>query len=117
VEEGAQLVNKAGMTMGDIVDSVGKVTAIMSEIMLAGEEQSAGIDQINQAITTMDATTQQNAALVEEAAAAAESMREQAGQLEELVSTFRLSGNAAPAFSASRAPVAAANSRALALRA
>ena len=96
VEEGAQLVNKAGMTMGDIVDSVGKVTAIMSEIMLAGEEQSAGIDQINQAITTMDATTQQNAALVEEAAAAAEAMREQAGQLEELVSTFRLAD--APAF-------------------
>jgi methyl-accepting chemotaxis protein-1 (serine sensor receptor) len=117
VEEGAQLVNKAGMTMGDIVDSVGKVTSIMSEIMLAGEEQSAGIDQINQAITTMDATTQQNAALVEEAAAAAESMREQAGQLEALVSTFRLSGNAAPAFAASRAPTAAANSRALALQA
>jgi len=92
VEEGAQLVGKAGMTMGDIVDSVGKVTAIMSEIMLAGEEQSAGIDQINQAITQMDATTQQNAALVEEAAAAAESMRQQAGQLEELVSTFRLGG-------------------------
>jgi methyl-accepting chemotaxis protein-1 (serine sensor receptor) len=116
VEEGAQLVGKAGMTMGDIVDSVGKVTAIMSEIMLAGEEQSAGIDQINQAITTMDATTQQNAALVEEAAAAAESMREQAGQLEELVSTFRLAGNAAPAFTSSRTPVAATG-RALALRA
>ena len=95
VEEGAQLVNRAGMTMGDIVDSVGKVTAIMSEIMLAGEEQSAGIDQINQAITTMDATTQQNAALVEEAAAAAEAMREQAGQLEDLVSTFRLGGQPA----------------------
>jgi methyl-accepting chemotaxis protein-1 (serine sensor receptor) len=107
VEEGAQLVGKAGMTMGDIVDSVGKVTAIMSEIMLAGEEQSAGIDQINQAITTMDATTQQNAALVEEAAAAAESMREQAGQLEALVSTFRLGS----------APLMAANSRALMLRA
>jgi methyl-accepting chemotaxis protein-1 (serine sensor receptor) len=107
VEEGAQLVNKAGMTMGDIVDSVGKVTAIMSEIMLAGEEQSAGIDQINQAITTMDASTQQNAALVEEAAAAAESMREQAGQLEQLVSTFRLAGT----------PAIAANSRALMLRA
>ena len=57
VEEGAQLVNKAGMTMTDIVDSVGKVTAIMSEIMLAGEEQSAGIDQINQAISQMDAPT------------------------------------------------------------
>jgi len=107
VEEGAQLVGKAGMTMGDIVDSVGKVTAIMSEIMLAGEEQSAGIDQINQAITTMDATTQQNAALVEEAAAAAESMREQAGELEQLVSTFRLGG----------APANAANNRALMLRA
>jgi len=101
VEEGAQLVGKAGMTMGDIVESVGKVTAIMSEIMLAGEEQSAGIDQINQAITTMDATTQQNAALVEEAAAAAEAMREQAGQLENLVSTFRLSGATGNGFAAS----------------
>ncbi|MDQ2819351.1 MAG: methyl-accepting chemotaxis protein [Pseudomonadota bacterium] len=107
VEEGAQLVNKAGMTMTDIVDSVGKVTSIMSEIMLAGEEQSAGIDQINQAISQMDATTQQNAALVEEAAAAAESMREQAGQLEQLVSTFRLANT----------PALAANSRALMLRA
>jgi methyl-accepting chemotaxis protein-1 (serine sensor receptor) len=107
VEEGAQLVNKAGMTMGDIVDSVGKVTAIMSEIMLAGEEQSAGIDQINKAISQMDATTQQNAALVEEAAAAAESMREQAGQLEQLVSTFRLGG----------APALAANGNRLMLRA
>ena len=113
VEEGAQLVNKAGTTMGDIVDSVGKVTAIMSEIMLAGEEQSAGIDQINQAITTMDATTQQNAALVEEAAAAAEAMREQAGQLEQLVSTFRLGG--APAFAS--APAIASKNRALALQA
>jgi methyl-accepting chemotaxis protein-1 (serine sensor receptor) len=113
VEEGAQLVNKAGATMGDIVDSVGKVTAIMSEIMLAGEEQSAGIDQINQAITTMDATTQQNAALVEEAAAAAEAMREQAGELEQLVSTFRLGG--APAFAST--PSFAGTGRALALRA
>jgi methyl-accepting chemotaxis protein-1 (serine sensor receptor) len=113
VEEGAQLVNKAGATMGDIVDSVGKVTAIMSEIMLAGEEQSAGIDQINQAITTMDATTQQNAALVEEAAAAAEAMREQAGELEQLVSTFRLGG--APAFAST--PSFAGAGRALALRA
>ena len=74
---------------------------------LAGAEQSAGIDQINQAISQMDATTQQNAALVEEAAAAAESMREQAGQLEQLVSTFRLANT----------PALAANSRALMLRA
>ncbi len=92
VEAGTQLVGKAGQTMGDIVTSVERVTTIMSDIMLAGEEQSAGIDQINQAIAQMDEATQQNAALVEEAAAAAESMRQQAAQLEELVGKFQLDG-------------------------
>jgi methyl-accepting chemotaxis protein-1 (serine sensor receptor) len=62
----------------------------MTEIMVAGEEQSEGINQINQAIVSMDEVTQQNAALVEEAAAAATSMQEQAAQLEEMVSTFKL---------------------------
>jgi methyl-accepting chemotaxis protein-1 (serine sensor receptor) len=103
VEAGTQLVGKAGSTMDEIVTSVEKVTTIMSDIMLAGEEQSAGIDQINQAIAQMDEATQQNAALVEEAAAAAESMRQQAAQLEELVSTFRLEGAPAAGRSANRA--------------
>jgi methyl-accepting chemotaxis protein-1 (serine sensor receptor) len=90
VDAGNQLVDKAGATMNDIVSSVERVTSIMTEIMIAGEEQSEGINQINQAIVSMDEVTQQNAALVEEAAAAANAMQEQAAQLEEMVSTFKL---------------------------
>ncbi|MDN4056101.1 methyl-accepting chemotaxis protein [Massilia sp. YIM B02763] len=90
VDTGAQLVDKAGATMGDIVSSVARVTDIMAEIMAAGEEQSSGIEQINQAIVQMDQVTQQNAALVEEAAAAADSLQEQAQALAHLVDTFRL---------------------------
>ena len=90
VDAGTALVDKAGATMGDIVSSVERVTSIMTEIMVAGEEQSEGINQINQAIVSMDEVTQQNAALVEEAAAAANAMQEQAAQLEEMVSTFKL---------------------------
>jgi methyl-accepting chemotaxis protein-1 (serine sensor receptor) len=95
VDAGTQLVDKAGATMNDIVSSVERVTGIMTEIMIAGEEQSEGINQINQAIVQMDEVTQQNAALVEEAAAAANAMQEQAAQLEELVSTFKLDSHAA----------------------
>jgi methyl-accepting chemotaxis protein-1 (serine sensor receptor) len=91
VNAGAALVDKAGATMNDIVESVTRVTDIMSEIMAAGDEQSAGIDQINQAIAQMDQVTQQNAALVEEAAAAAGSLQEQAKELETMVSVFRVS--------------------------
>ncbi|MGO4470181.1 methyl-accepting chemotaxis protein, partial [Pseudoduganella sp. RAF53_2] len=87
----AALVDKAGATMNEIVASVTRVTDIMGEIMAAGDEQSAGIDQINQAIAQMDQVTQQNAALVEEATAAAAAMQEQAGELDEMVSVFRVS--------------------------
>ena len=90
VDARTQLVDKAGATMDDIVGSVRRVTSIMTDIMIAGEEQSEGINQINQAIVQMDEVTQQNAALVEEAAAAAGSLQEQAEQLERLVSTFKL---------------------------
>jgi methyl-accepting chemotaxis protein-1 (serine sensor receptor) len=90
VDAGAELVDKAGTTMDDIVTSVARVTDIMSEIMAAGEEQSQGIEQINQAIVTMDQVTQQNAALVEEAAAAADSLQDQAQTLSQLVATFRV---------------------------
>jgi methyl-accepting chemotaxis protein len=90
VEAGSRLVNGAGETMNEVVASVKRVTDIMSEISLAGQEQSAGIAQVNQAIAQMDHVTQQNAALVEEAAAAAEAMQAQAQQLSEVVSTFRL---------------------------
>ncbi len=81
VDAGSKLVAEAGSTMADIVASVQRVTDIMAEISLATQEQSSGIDQINQAIGQMDQVTQQNAALVEEAAAAAESLQEQSGQL------------------------------------
>ena len=95
VEEGSRLVSDAGSTMQEIVDSIGRVTAIMSGIAMASQEQSAGIEQVNQAIAQMDQVTQQNAALVEEAAAASTSMREQAQLLAQLVSTFRFEPQAA----------------------
>ncbi|MFS8390139.1 methyl-accepting chemotaxis protein [Xanthomonas campestris pv. campestris] len=96
VAEGSALVRKAGSTMAEIVASVQRVTDIMGEISAASQEQSAGIEQVNQTITQMDETTQQNAALVEEATAAARSMEEQAGHLAEAVSVFKLDAPAAP---------------------
>jgi len=81
VEGGSKLVAQAGQTMEEIVSSIKRVTDIMSEITAASVEQSAGIEQVNLAITQMDEVTQQNAALVEEAAAAAESLEEQAHNL------------------------------------
>ena len=90
VSEGSSLVNQAGQTMGEIVTSVQRVTDIMAEISAASQEQSAGIEQVNQTITQMDEATQQNAALVEEATAAARSMEEQAGSLSQAVSVFVL---------------------------
>jgi methyl-accepting chemotaxis protein len=90
VDLGAKLVEQAGTTMDEIVESVKRVTDIMSEITCASQEQTSGIEQINQAISQMDQVTQQNAALVEEAAAAAESLQEQAGALAQVVSVFKL---------------------------
>ena len=92
---GSTLVNQAGSTMEEIVSSVRRVTDIMAEITSASNEQEAGIEQINQAITEMDAVTQQNAALVEEAAAASEALQDQAGILAEAVSVFKLDGTQA----------------------
>ena len=89
VESGARLVDEAGHTMREIVDSVHKVSSIVGHISAASDEQRAGIEQVNQAITEMDQVTQQNAALVEEAAAAAESMQEQAARLADAVAVFR----------------------------
>ncbi|OEZ68002.1 methyl-accepting chemotaxis protein II [Janthinobacterium sp. HH103] len=104
VSLGSTLVNQAGSTMEEIVNSVRRVTDIMAEITSASNEQEAGIEQINQAITEMDAVTQQNAALVEEAAAASEALQDQAGILAEAVSVFKLDGTQAlaPAAPASR---------------
>ncbi|WP_374584983.1 methyl-accepting chemotaxis protein [Pseudoduganella sp.] len=89
-ETGSKLVDQAGRTMDEVVASIASVSDIMAEISAASNEQSTGIDQINTAITEMDHVTQQNAALVEEAAAAAESLQSQAGQLSELVAVFTL---------------------------
>ena len=90
VDTGAELVDRAGATMQEIVASVARVNGIMAEIMLAGEEQSTGIAQINQAISQMDQVTQQNAALVEEAAAAADALQDQAKTLATSVAAFQL---------------------------
>jgi len=90
VEEGGTLVVQAGETMKQIVDRVTHVNRIMSDIVRVTMEQSTGIDQVNQAITQMDATTQQNAALVEQAAAAAHSLNEQATVMSRAVGAFKL---------------------------
>jgi len=110
VNDGSALVHKAGATMGEIVASVQRVTDIMAEISAASQEQSAGIEQVNQTVVQMDETTQQNAALVEEATAAARSMEEQAGHLSDAVSIFKLDAHDVvlpPAAVASPAPRAA----------
>ncbi len=90
VEVGAKLVDEAGSTMGEIVSGVKRAAEIMHEITAASQEQSAGIDQINQAVVQMDDMTQQNAGLVEEAAASAESLKQQANALTDLVNSFTL---------------------------
>ncbi|UDG77772.1 Tar ligand binding domain-containing protein [Achromobacter sp. 77] len=90
VGAGSQQVERAGSTMQEIVASVKRVTDIMGEISAASEEQSSGIDQVNRAVSQMDEVTQQNAALVEEAAAAAGSLQEQAQRLAEAVSVFKI---------------------------
>jgi methyl-accepting chemotaxis protein len=95
VDAGSALVGEAGKTMEEIVDSVKRVTDIMGEITAASQEQTSGIEQINQAITQMDQVTQQNAALVEEATAAAGSLQEQATSLVQAVSVFRLGSDEA----------------------
>jgi len=96
VDMGSRLVNQAGSTMDHVVDSIKRVTDIMSEITAASQEQSAGIEQINQAIIEMDDVTQQNAALVEEAAAAAGALQDQASNLTQVVSVFKLRDAKAP---------------------
>ncbi|NKF21719.1 HAMP domain-containing protein [Solimonas sp. C16B3] len=97
VDNGAKLVEQAGRTMDEIVGSVKRVTDIMGEITAASQEQSQGIEQVNQTITQMDEVTQQNAALVEEASASARSLEEQAGGLAASVSRFRIKSVAARA--------------------
>ncbi len=93
VEEGTKQVTQAGTTMGAIVSSIVGVTTIMSEISAASVEQTSGIEQVNQAVAQMDDVTQQNAALVEQAAASAEALEEQAQNLSITVSSFKVDSN------------------------
>jgi methyl-accepting chemotaxis protein len=121
VEEGTRQADATGATMQEVVTSVKRVTDIMGEVTASSLEQSSGIEQVNQAINQMDQMTQQNAALVEEAAAAAGSLKDQSTKLQNVVSMFRTSGYAtasatapalqvkAPKFSDRSAPVKAAS--------
>jgi methyl-accepting chemotaxis protein len=104
VKAGSELVDQSGKALAEIVESVKKVTDIVAEIAAASSEQSAGIDQVNHAVLQMDEMTQQNAALVEESAAAARAMHEQATELSRQVSFFQIAGQAsnAPAAKAPR---------------
>ncbi|MBI2744254.1 MAG: MCP four helix bundle domain-containing protein [Burkholderiales bacterium] len=97
VDSGARLVGQAGDTMNEIVQSVRRVADVISEITAAAGEQSTGIAQVNTSIANLDQMTQQNAALVEQSAAAAQSMREQADQLAQAVAVFKLAGHATAA--------------------
>ncbi|WP_321860983.1 methyl-accepting chemotaxis protein [Burkholderia cenocepacia] len=97
IRTGSTLVDEAGRTMSDVIGAVQRVTDIMGEIAAASEEQSSGIDQVARAVTQMDEVTQQNAALVEEAAAAAQSLEEQAARLRETAAVFQLDDEAARA--------------------
>lgn len=92
VEHGNALVDRAGVTMGEIVTAIQRVTDIVSEISTASREQANGVGQVNQAVLQMDQATQQNAALVEQSAAAADHLKMQARQLVEAVAVFKLAG-------------------------
>ena len=94
VQQGTQLVDKAGATMTDIVSAIRRVTDLMAEISAASQEQSQGVAQVGEAVTQMDQTTQQNAALVEESAAAAGALRKQAQDLVQAVAVFQLPASA-----------------------
>ncbi|MFM0179332.1 methyl-accepting chemotaxis protein [Paraburkholderia aspalathi] len=95
IHDGSLLANQAGKTMSEVTQAVARVTDIMGEIAAASTEQSRGIEQVNQSITQMDEVTQQNAALVEEAAAASKSLEDQGRQLNQAISFFRLDASSA----------------------
>jgi methyl-accepting chemotaxis protein len=106
VEQGTELVDRAGTTMTEVVSSIRRVTDLVGEISSASNEQSLGVAQVGEAVTNMDQVTQQNAALVEEMAAAASSLKSQAQELVQAVAVFNLGGNDRQhAAAASRAPV------------
>ena len=115
IGRGSKLVGQAGETMDEVVASVKRVTDIMSDIASASAEQSAGIEQVNLSIIEMDGMTQQNAALVEEAAAAFQSLQDQAAELQRVVSIFKLAEGEEQAIVDAPAPAATA-SRAVVVR-
>jgi len=96
VEQGTALVNQAGVTMGEVVNGIQRVTDLMGEISMASHEQSQGVAQVGEAVKQMDQVTQQNAALVEEMAAAASSLKSQANDLVDTVAIFKLTADAHP---------------------
>jgi methyl-accepting chemotaxis protein len=108
IGRGSKLVGQAGETMDEVVASVKRVTDIMSDIASASAEQSAGIEQVNLSIIEMDGMTQQNAALVEQAAAAFQSLQDQAAELQRVVSIFKLAEGEEPTAAETPAPAAAA---------
>jgi methyl-accepting chemotaxis protein-1 (serine sensor receptor) len=109
VEQGTTLVDQAGNTMTEVVSSIKRVTDLMGEISAASNEQSQGVSQVGEAVTQMDQTTQQNAALVEEMAAAASSLQTQAGELVQTVAVFKLNGNQMSVAPVRAQPVKASN--------
>ena len=109
IGRGSKLVGQAGETMDEVVASVKRVTDIMSDIASASAEQSAGIEQVNVSIIEMDGMTQQNAALVEQAAAAFQSLQDQAAELQRVVSIFKLAEGEEPVVVDAPAPAAVAN--------
>ncbi|MEO7104987.1 MAG: methyl-accepting chemotaxis protein [Rhodoferax sp.] len=110
VEHGTSLVDQAGATMAEVVSSIRRVTDIMGEISAASNEQALGVSQVGEAVTQMDQTTQQNAALVEEMAAAASSLKSQANELVQAVAFFKVSAHAGTGVlrTAVRSPASAA---------
>jgi methyl-accepting chemotaxis protein len=116
IGRGSKLVGEAGETMDEVVASVKRVTDIMSDIASASAEQSAGIEQVNLSIIEMDGMTQQNAALVEEAAAAFQSLQDQAAELQRVVSIFKLAEGEEQAVVDAPAPAASTTSRAVVVR-
>ena len=107
VETGSRLVGDAGKSMQDIVSQVKRVNDLIAEISSASVEQTQGISQVGEAVTQLDQVTQQNAALVEESAAAADSLKQQAANLAEVVSVFRLAGDTGAGSASYAAPLAA----------
>ncbi len=96
MKDGVQLVNRTGEALTEIVGSIGQVTSIVREISSASQEQSIGVQEINTSIASMDEMTQQNSALVEQSAASARTLSDQANQLTELMDFFKIDDAAAP---------------------